>query len=80
MVSCAAEVTTNQSLRNDPACMFVDVTTPEGQATGLPHDSVLSALVVAAVYPRSIDHVLGSLSPRMMQAFDDCPKVALELS
>ena len=37
-----AEVTKNMTLANDPACLFVDITTPDGQATGLVRDSVVS--------------------------------------
>jgi hypothetical protein len=33
-----AEVTKNLALTSDPACLFVDVGTPEGQATGLVPD------------------------------------------
>src|SRR5213082_2666006 len=35
-----AEITKNRALAGDPACLFIDVNTPEGKATGLIHDSV----------------------------------------
>jgi mRNA-degrading endonuclease toxin of MazEF toxin-antitoxin module len=37
-----AEVTKNLTMASDPACLFMDVTTLEGQATGLKRDSVVS--------------------------------------
>lgn len=30
-----AEVTTNLAMAGDPACLYIDVATPEGKATGL---------------------------------------------
>src|SRR5262245_11413436 len=61
-----AEVTSNLTLANDPACLFIDVTTPEGQATGLLRDSVVSCLVLVTVYKDTVTQVLGSLSPAMI--------------
>jgi hypothetical protein len=30
-----AEVTKNLSMKSDPACLFIDLSTPEGKATGV---------------------------------------------
>jgi mRNA-degrading endonuclease toxin of MazEF toxin-antitoxin module len=57
-----AEVTKNLAMANDPACVFIDTNTPEGKATGLVRDSVVSCLVLVTVYSDSIPQVLGSLS------------------
>lgn len=38
-----AEVTKNLTLKDDPACLFIDLSTPEGKATGLLIDSVVSS-------------------------------------
>ena len=35
-----AEVTKNLTMKGDPACLFIDVSTPDGRATGLLIDSV----------------------------------------
>ena len=75
-----AEVTKNLSLRNDPACLFIDVNTPEGKATGLVRDSVVSCLLLVTVYADTVTQVLGTLSPTMQQRLDDCLKTALGLS
>lgn len=74
-----AEVTSNLTMATDPACLFIDLTTPDGQATGLLRDSVVSCLLIVTVYADSVDQVLGALSPALLQKLDDCLKVALAL-
>ncbi len=74
-----AEVTKNLTMATDPACLFVDMNTPEGKATGLVRDSVVSCLMLVTVYADAVDLVLGSLSPTMKQKLDDCLKAALGL-
>ena len=75
-----AEVTKNVSMAGDPACLFIDVTTPEGQATGLVRNSVVSCLLLVTVYANTVAQVLGSLSPTMQRELDDCLRVAMALS
>ncbi len=72
-----AEITSNLGLSGDPACLFIDVNTPEGKATGLLHDSVLSCLLLATVDANKVVQVLGSLSPAMKQNLNDCLKAGL---
>src|SRR4051812_24432101 len=74
-----AEVTSNLAMASDPACLFIDITTPDGQATGLLHDSVVSCLTLATVYQDAVVQTLGTLSPTLRQRLDDCLKVALGL-
>ena len=74
-----AEVTKNLTMKHDPACLFIDVSTPEGKTTCLLVDSVVSSLVLDTVYSDTVDQVLGSLSPSLLQKFDDCLKVGLGL-
>ena len=40
-----AEVTKKLTMASVPACLFLDTSTPEGQATGLKRDSVVSCLL-----------------------------------
>jgi len=75
-----AEVTKNMTMASDAACLLIDVSTPEGKATGLDRDSVVSCLVLVTVYGDTIAKVLGTLSPTMKQRLDECLKVALELT
>jgi len=74
-----AQVTTNLTMAGDPACLFIDVTTPKGQATGLLNNSVVSGLLLATVKADRVEQVIGALSDRMKQKLNDCLKAALEL-
>jgi len=74
-----AEVTKNLTMAGDPACLFIDTNTPEGKATGLVRDCVVSCLVLVTVYVDTVAQVLGTLSPAMKQKLDDCLQVALGL-
>lgn len=74
-----AEVTKNLTMKDDPACLFINVSTPEGKATGLLIDSVVSSLVLDTVYVDTVAQVLGSLSATLLQQFDDCLKAGLGL-
>jgi mRNA-degrading endonuclease toxin of MazEF toxin-antitoxin module len=74
-----AEVTKNLTMAADPACLFVDLKTPDGKATGLVRDSVVSCLLLVTVYKDTVAQVLGTLSAGMKQKLNDFLKVALEL-
>ena len=74
-----AEVTKNLTMKNDPACLFIDVSTPDGKATGVLVESVVSSLVLDTVYIDTVAQVLGSLSPSLLRKLDDCLKVGLGL-
>ena len=74
-----AEVTKNLTMASDPACLFIDVNTSEGKATGLVRDSVVSCLLLVTVYADTVAQVLGTLSPTMKQQLNDCLKAALAL-
>lgn len=75
-----AEVTKNLAMASDPACLFVDLNTPEGKATGLIHDSVISCLLLVTVYEDAIDRILGDLAPTLTQKLDNCLKIDMGLS
>lgn len=74
-----AEVTSNLSMASDPACLFIDTTTADGQATGVVRDCVVSCLVLVTVYADTIVQTLGTLSPSMKQQLDGCLKAAMGL-
>jgi mRNA-degrading endonuclease toxin of MazEF toxin-antitoxin module len=59
--------------------LFIDPNTPEGKATGLVRDSVVSCLVLVTVYADTVAQVLGTLSPTLKQKLNDCLKAALAL-
>src|SRR5882757_8187485 len=62
-----AEVTKNLQMANDPACLFLDASTPEGQATGVLQDSVVSCLLLATIKAGLADQVIGTLSDALKQ-------------
>jgi mRNA-degrading endonuclease toxin of MazEF toxin-antitoxin module len=74
-----AEMTSNPRWLGDPACVFIDVTTPEGQATGLHKNGVVSCLHRVTMSADRLDQLIGSLSPALLRQLDDSLKTALEL-
>lgn len=72
-----AEVTKNLTMADDPACLFIDTSTPEGRATGLVRDSVISCLLLATVDTSTVAQVLGTLSAPMKQKLNDCLRAGL---
>jgi mRNA interferase MazF len=74
-----AEVTTNLAERGDPAFLFIDLSTPDGRATGLVSDSLVSCVLLASVSAELVNPVIGRLSPALVRQLDDCLKAALGL-
>lgn len=74
-----AEVTTNLDMVSDPACLFIDASTSEGQATGVVHDSVVSCLLMATIKADLVDQVIGVLSGTLKQKLNACLMAALGL-
>jgi mRNA interferase MazF len=74
-----AEVTSNPRWVGDPACVSIDITTPEGQATGLHQNGVVSGLHLVTMNADRLGPPIGHLSSALMQQLNDCLKVALEL-
>src|SRR5262245_1435439 len=57
-----AEVTSNLSLASDPTNLLIDVSIPEGQATGLKQDSLVTCLLLTAMSTDRVEKVIGKLS------------------
>ncbi len=74
-----AEVTTNLAAASDPACLFIDISTPEGKATGLDQNSAVCCLFLSSVAEASVTKVIGKLSDAMIARLDSCLKAALQL-
>ncbi len=74
-----AEITTNLSAANDPAFLLIDLSTPEGKASGLTQNSAVGCLFLATVAESRISAPIGKLSGTIMQQIDRCLKAALEL-
>ena len=74
-----AEITTNLSVANDPSSLLIEVATPDGQATGLAQDSVVTCLHLATMSGDRLGDVIGQLSPDLLLKVDACLKAALGL-
>ena len=75
-----AEITSNTGRASDPAHLLIDVSSPDGQATGLLRNSVVSCLNLATVNETRFDRVIGRFPPALMEQVDQCLKAALELA
>ena len=74
-----AQITTNLRRATDLSHLFIDVSTPEGQQSGLLHNSLVSCINLATVNTDRIDRVIGRLSESALLHVDDCLKSALGL-
>ncbi len=74
-----AEMTKNLAMANDPACLFIDANSADGQATGVLQNSVVTCLLMATIKVDLVDQVIGVLSHAMTQKLDTCLKAALGL-
>jgi mRNA-degrading endonuclease toxin of MazEF toxin-antitoxin module len=75
-----AEITGNLAAANDPASFLIDISTPDGMATGLDQNSVVCCLFLATVGEGTITNVIGKLSTTMIGQLDACLKIALHLT
>lgn len=74
-----AEVTSHPRWHQDPACVFVDVTTSEGQVTGLHRSGAVSCLHLVTMSADWLSAPVGRLSLNLLHRLDDAIKVALGL-
>lgn len=74
-----AEVTSNPRWVGDPACVFIDIATPEGKAAGLHKSGVVSCLHLVTMNADRLGSPVGTLTPAMLQLLNAALKVALGL-
>jgi mRNA interferase MazF len=74
-----AEVTKNLADAGDRAHLLIDLSTPDGQATGLVQSSLVSCILLSSVNADRVNPVIGKLSAALVQKLNDCLKAALEL-
>ena len=75
-----AEITSNSVRASDPAHLLDDVSSSDGQATGLLRNSVVSCLNLATIHESRFERVIGSFSSDLMEQVKECLKVALDLT
>jgi mRNA interferase MazF len=74
-----AEITSRLTHASDPASVLIDIATPEGKATGLLRNSVVSCINLATIHVSVIDRVIGVLSPALWVRVESALKVAMGL-
>jgi mRNA interferase MazF len=74
-----AAVTSNLTFAADAASLLIDVSTAEGRATGLRHNSVVSCINLATIDQAVVARKIGSLGVTLMQYLNRCLKTALDL-
>jgi len=72
-----AEVTTNLSAASDAANLLIEVAGPDGPATGLLLDSVVTCLHLVTMSEDRVGKVIGKLSASLVQEIDKCLRAAL---
>ena len=73
-----AEITTNLMVAS-PANLLIDVSFPDGKASGLVQDSVVTCLHLVTMSEERIRNVIGKLSPALLIKLNECLKAALGL-
>jgi len=74
-----ASITSNLTRKDDDAHCLIDVTTSEGQQSGLRKTSLVSCLNLAVIRQADVSRIIGKLPDAMMSLVDDCLKVAMGL-
>jgi len=74
-----AEITSNLAAGSDSANLLIEVATPDGQATGLRHDSVVTCLHLVTMTEDRVGTIIGRLSGSLLAKVDGCLKIALGL-
>jgi mRNA interferase MazF len=61
-----AEISTNLANAPDPANLLIEIATPDGQATGLIQDSIVTCLQLATISEDRLARLIGKLSPALL--------------
>jgi mRNA interferase MazF len=74
-----AQVTGNLDDKDDPACLFIDTSSLDGQATGLTRDCVVSCYLLSLMSEDRLRERIGHLPNRLLAELDDRLRTALAL-
>jgi mRNA interferase MazF len=75
-----AQITSNLRAVAAPTQLLIEMSTAEGQQSGLLHDSLVSCNNLATIEVGLIAKVIGSLPPVLMNRIEGCLKLAMGLS
>lgn len=80
MNTIVAMITSRIHRSGEPTQVLIDLSTPDGQRTGLHRTSVVNCANLFTVEQAKILHTVGKLSVALMQQVDVALKAALELT
>lgn len=72
-----AAITSNLSRVHEAAQLLIDVSTPDGAASGLLHNSAVRCERLHSIPQADVRRVIGRLSDAVMRQIDACLKAAL---
>lgn len=72
-----AQVTGNLDDKDDPACLYIDSSTLDAQATGMTRDCVVSCYLLSLMSEDRLRERIGRLPSQLLATLDDCLKAAL---
>jgi mRNA interferase MazF len=75
-----AAITSNTSRVQETHQLLVDLSTPDGQASGLLHDSAVRCERLHTIPQADVRRVIGHLPDSLMQQIDTCLQAALGTS
>jgi mRNA interferase MazF len=74
-----ALITKNVSRAHEPTQLLIDITTPDGQRSGLNQSSAVACGNLFTVAQTKVRRVIGTLSASAMAQIDTCLRAALDL-
>ena len=63
----------------DPTHLLIDISTPDGKASGLHINSAVTCANLYTVHEKHLIKTIGQLSPGLMRQIDDCLRRALDV-
>lgn len=73
-------ITSNISRVHEAHHLLIEISTPDGAATGLLHDSAVRCERLHTIPQRDVDRVIGKMSDSLMRQIDECLKAALGIA
>ena len=70
---------TNTRAAMEPSQLYIEISSPDGRATGLLHNSTVKCEHLDTIDQRDIHRVIGNFSDALMSRVETCVAVALEL-
>ena len=75
-----AQLTTNLSDQDDPACLLIEATSLEGKAAGWTKDSLFAGYLLSLMSEDRLKDKIGRFPDETMRKANDCLQASLDLS